>query len=232
MLEDCEFDRVLSEALADYYAETPDWQGILSLKYRWRFKRMLANPFEYVKHWQERPLLKLRRYTLTAMVLFAIAGGVLFGVPQLRVVATNLFTEWHEGYNSYHFAFYALKDEKLILPKIEITYIPEGYELDYFDINGAKTHAVWRYINTDGKILTIYADVNDANFKMYYDNEYHKQQRIALSNGRQAIFLVRDKENRRNSLLWTEFDDNIALSINGDLSAKELIKIANDILIK
>ena len=77
MLEDCEFDRVLSEALADYYAETPDWQGVLSLKYRWRFKRMLANPFEYVKHWQERPLLKLRRYTLTAMVLLAIAGGVL-----------------------------------------------------------------------------------------------------------------------------------------------------------
>lgn len=232
MLDDCEFDRVLSEALADYYAETPDWQGVLSLKYRWRFKRMLANPFEYVKHWQERPLLKLRRYTLTAMVLLAIAGGVLFGVPQLRVIATNLFTEWHEGYNSYHFAFYALKDEKLILPEIEIAYIPEGYELDYSDINGAKTHAVWKYINTDKEFLIIYADVNDVNSKMYYDNEYHEQQRIALNNGRQAIFLVRDNENRRNGLLWTECDGNIALRINGKLSAKELINIANNIIIK
>ena len=232
MLEDCEFDRVLSEALADYYAETPDWQGVLSLKYRWRFKRMLANPFEYVKHWQERPLLKLRRYTLTAMVLLAIAGGVLFGVPQLRVIATNLFTEWHEGYNSYHFGFYALKDEKLILPKIEITYIPEGYELDYSDINGAKTHAVWKYINNDGKILTIYADVNDVNFKIYHDNDYHKLQYTALNNGQQAILLKGRDEYYGNILIWTQCDDKIVLSVSGNLSAKELINIASNIIIK
>lgn len=150
----------------------------------------------------------------------------------MRVVATNLFIEWHEGYNSYYFAFYALKDEKLILPEIEIAHIPEGYELDYFDINGAKTHAVWKYINTDKEFLIIYADVNDVNSKMYYDNEYHEQQHIALNNGRQAIFLVRDKENRRNALLWTELDGNIALRINGKLSAKELINIANNIIIK
>lgn len=232
MLDDCEFDRVLSEALADYYAETPDWQGVLPFKYRWRFKRMLANPFEYVKHWQERPLLKLRRYTLTAVVLFAIAGGVLFGVPQLRVVATNLFIEWHEGYNSYHFAFYALKDEKLILPKIEITYIPEGYELDYFDINGTKTHAVWKYINTDGEILKIYADVNNLNFNIYHDNDYHKLQYAALNNGQQAFLLKGKDEHYGNILIWTMCDDKIVLNVGGNLSAQELTDIANNIIIK
>lgn len=232
MLEDCEFDRVLSEALADYYAETPDWQGVLSLKYRWRFKRMLANPFEYVKHWQERPLLKLRRYTLTAMVLLAIAGGVLFGVPQLRVIATNLFTEWHEGYNSYHFAFYALKDEKLILPEIEIAYIPEGYELDYSDINATKTHAVWDYVNADGEFLTIYADVNDVKFNIYHDNDYQEQQYTVLNNGQQAILLKGRDEYYGNILIWTQCDDKIVLSVSGNLSAKELINIASNIIIK
>lgn len=177
-------------------------------------------------------MLKLRRYTLTAMVLLAIAGGVLFGVPQLRVIATNLFTEWHEGYNSYHFGFYALKDEKLILPKIEITYIPEGYELDYSDINGAKTHAVWKYINNDGKILTIYADVNDVNFKIYHDNDYHKLQYTALNNGQQAFLLKGKDEYYGNILIWTKCDDKIVFRINGKLSAKELINIANNIIIK
>ena len=46
--DDCMREALLMAA-AQRFAETPDWQGENSPKYQRRFKRMLADPFEYVK---------------------------------------------------------------------------------------------------------------------------------------------------------------------------------------
>ena len=39
-------------------------------------------------------------------------------------------------------------------------------------------------------------------------------------------------EKRANSLIWTDFDDSVALIINGKVSEEELTEIANAIEIK
>ena len=67
---------------------------------------------------------------------------------------------------------------------------------------------------------------------MYHDNDYHKQQYTALNNGQQAFLLKGKDEYYGNILIWTECDDKIVFRINGKLSAKELINIANNIIIK
>lgn len=229
--DDCMREALLMAA-AQRFAETPDWQGENSPKYQRRFKRMLADPFEYVKRRQEKPGQKLRRYAAAAVVLLAFAGSSFFCIPQLRVIATNLFTEWYDGYNRYRFAYQLPQSEKIVLPEIEIAYIPEGYEFKEYFINEKGNHAVWEYVNADGEFLSVYLDINDESLNVLIDNEHHKQQYNLLNNGRQAILLIGDDASRRNSVLWTECDGEIALNVSGKFSATELMKIANNINVK
>ena len=202
MISDDEFESILRDALVDYVGETPDYPGELSPKYQRRFKRMLADPAGYVKRRQHRPW----RYAIAAVVVLAI-GAVAFCSPQMQKLEEN------------------------VLPEIEIGYVPEGYTLEYSKTNEAETRKVWQYENVGGNILKIYADINKNNLSRYIDNEYHDKQYTVLNNGKQVILLFGD-EKRANSLIWTDFDDSVALIINGKVSEEELTEIANAIEIK
>lgn len=226
MISDDEFESLLRDALVDYVGETPDYPGELSPKYQRRFKRMLADPAGYVKRRQHKPW----RYVIAAVVVLAI-GAVAFCSPQTRVIADNMFTGLHGGYNSYRFAVPLQKLEENVLPEIEIGYIPEGYTLEYSKTNEAETRKVWQYENVGGNILTVLVSLNDSNLNRYIDNEYHDKQYTVLNNGKQVILLFGD-EKRANSLIWTDFDDSVALIINGKVSEEELTEIANAIEIK
>lgn len=229
-----EFDNLIREALLlaaeKRLAETPDWQGELSPKYRRRFKRMLANPKQYAKRWQEKPWQKLRRYASAAAVLLAIGGSAFLCVPQLQIIASNLFSEKHEGYNSYNFIYRTTKED-LILSEIDIGYIPESYKLcdehNYFN----KTKS-WDYINENGDYLFIHSYVNESGFENYIDNEHHTQEYIMLTNGQQAILLKGENEYYGNILLWTNEQGNIALMVSGKIPPEELMKIAINITLK
>ncbi len=229
-----EFDNLIREVLLlaaeKRLAETPDWQGELSPKYRRRFKQMLANPKEYAKRRQETPWKKLRRYAAAAVLLLAMAGGSFFW-PQLQIIAGNLAISLFDGYNGYTFV-YRVAQNNSVLPEIEIGYIPEGYTLCEQNINEIKKHAVWYYVNNKGDFLSIGADINESGLGNYFDNEHHSQQYVTLANRQQALLLKGEDDSWQNILLWTTEKDDIVFMVSGKIPAKELMKIAENIILK
>ena len=226
MISDDEFESILRDALVDYVGETPDYPGELSPKYQRRFKRMLADPVGYVKRRQHRPW----HYVIAALVVLTV-GAVAFCAPQTRVIADNMFTGLHGGFNSYRFAFPLQKQGEIVLPEIEIGYVPEGYTLEYSNEDEAGTRTVWQYENSNEEVLTVSVSLNN-NSSVYNDSEYHAKKYIALNSGKQATLLLNADKNRRNIMFWTESNDKIALKILANLPEEELIKIANNIEFK
>ena len=91
-------------------------------------------------------------------------------VPQVRVWAVNILTDWHEEYMEYSFTYKGTKGE-VVLPKIEVTYVPQGYELVYDEIWLDLSRSI-EYNNAENVMLNIDVAVVMNDMSWYLNDEY------------------------------------------------------------
>lgn len=115
-------------------------------------------------------------------------------------------------------------DITLNTASIELGYIPDGYKTD--DIFEGETMRVYRYLSSDGeKWLTILFSTPGAG-RSYYDTENAEIDRITF-NGADAFTWQKDN---LTYLIWTQ--DNLECSVIGHISKDEIMKVAENIVIK
>lgn len=195
-----------------------------------KFKKMLADPFGYVKKWHRTLGQQIRHYALAAVLALAILTSTIFAIPQTRTIAIDLIRQWFEDHVTFS---YNNDINDFVLPEIEISYIPEGYELvENGGIEVPGSYIILEYKNQNNNILDIDIYVAGKNFTSSINSEFCDIEYVKLKNGIQAQLFKALDSNRLSDLIWTSKDGKLFFAINGKLSEEELIKIADGIILK
>ncbi len=213
-------------AAAKRYDKIPDTKPVLTKKYQRKFAKMLADPFAYAKK-NSRPVAQqIRHYALVAALILAILTGTIFAIPQTRTIAVDLIRQWFDdGSTAFYFKG---SGSSFVLPEFEINYIPRGYTLVYEDsIEGEMQ--VFSYENSKRQRISIDIFMAGSKFTESINTEHSKISYIELNGGIEAQLFEGESQEWSSNLVWTSNDGKIFYLINGHLSPKELIKIANSI---
>ena len=233
-MTDSEFDEILHDCLilasAKEFEAIPIVEPEFTRSEARQIEKMLADPWKFALRYREPWVHKLQRWALAAVLLLFLCGYTMLLVPQVRVWAVNILTDWHEEYVEYSFTYKGTKGE-LVLPEIEVTYVPQGYELEDYQ-NPFGFSANFDYVNADNQILAIYAVIASDNLNMYADNEHRINKDVVLDNALEDSFLEATENGWPNDLTWTSPDGKIIFSIVGHLPKEEMLKIANGIICK
>lgn len=150
------------------------------------------------------------------VLLFSIAH------PQYLVEAKDKIIEWYSNHVEIQFK----EDTGLLtIPKYEMGYVPEGYELveDAYYETGT---GLIVYSNNEMNIGLGY-ELSDSGTSM--NNEEVDFLTIEGNTG-DTIYYFRAKEEGRNSTMtWLTEDGNISLTIMGVLSKEEMLKIQENV---
>ncbi len=233
-MTDLEFDEILHDCLilasAKEFEAIPIVEPTFTRSEARQIEKMLADPWKFALRYREPWGHKLHRWALTAVLLLFLCGYTMLLVPQVRVWAVNILTDWHEEYVEYSFTYKGTKGE-LVLPEIEVTYVPQGYELVYDEIRLDLSRSI-EYDNSEKVMLFIDVTVVRDGIFWYLNDEYQKMQYIKLADGTEARLLAAVDDTHSSSLVWTDKEGTIAFSIVGHLPKEEMLKIANGIICK
>lgn len=233
-MTDLEFDEILQDCLilasAKEFEAIPIVEPEFTRSEARQIEKMLADPWKFALRYREPWVHKLQRWALAAVLLLFLCGYTMLLVPQVRVWAVNILTGWHEEYVEYSFTYKGTKGE-LVLPEIEVTYVPQGYELVYDEIWLDLSRSI-EYNNAENVMLNIDVAVVMNDMSWYLNDEYQKMQYIKLADGTKARLLAAVDDTHSSSLVWTNKEGKITFSIVGHLPKEEMLKIANGIICK
>ena len=160
------------------------------------------------------------RYVVAAaavvVLLFSIAH------PQYLVEAKDKIMEWYSNHVEIQF-----KEDtgRLTIPKYEMEYVPEGYELveDAYYEAGA---GLVVYMNND---LPLYLDYELSDSGVSMNNEGVEFLTIEGNTGDTIYYFQAVEEGRNSTMTWLSEDGNISLTIMGVLNKEEMLKIQENV---
>lgn len=165
---------------------------------------------------------KIRRGIVAAAAVFLL----LFTLsnPQYIADAADMAIQWF----SDHMSFQIKTDTKVNrIPKYEMRYIPDGYELvtDEYDESGGFA----AYVNqADAYVYFIYTIIDAG---MNADNENKELSVLKGDNGEVIYYLEAADEEDYSSITWVSQDETTKFHISGYMSKEELLAIQKEIRI-
>lgn len=176
------------------------------------------------KKWhRERRMKRIGKYCRRAACVLIIAAVGLavaaFSVDAWRVKFLNYVFDSEAPNMDYSFSDSAATYSD---DKIQLGYIPEGFELKESDITKNSTHLF--FVGGDEKWLGIDVYPEDSDGSVNIEAGVSEEVKINNMDG-----IYTSKENY-NALIW--HDGNLAFSVDGNILKEELLKIAENMQVK
>lgn len=184
------------------------------------------NMKHFIIRYKQKQNLKriLRNLRKTVAVFFVILGmlfSVLLGVKDIRAVCVKLIYKAYDRFVKYN--YYGKNKE--IIGKLELKYIPDGYELNDFLTDDTMQYIYYTNKTKDKINLLWYYE----NCESRIDNNNHDCYTTKV-NGKIAYFWKGKNMQLDNILIWENESGYFELS--STLKKDEMIKIAENIKIK
>lgn len=161
------------------------------------------------------------RCAVAAAAVMGIAFGGFLTQPEVYAAVENVVRNIFDSHDSYTYQGY--QTETVFDDTKKLGYIPDGYELRsvYYMGNAMlltyesenEEYIYFQYSFAEGSSITV-------------DNEEHDYKEINI-NGK-TYYYYNSSSNDFNSIIW--YNGNYAYSIDAQLSKKELVKIAENII--
>ncbi len=172
-------------------------------------------------HHRSRITGKRRRALILAAVLILVMGMAVVSSDGVKLNKSTVHMEENPEESTMiidsTMAVYDLED-------FQVGYVPEGYELEYDEIQGDFLREITHY-DKDGNYLVIHIIKTD-HYGSNIDNESAEREEV-LVNDKQA-YLFRD--DKKTILVWQMGD--CTLDISGKIPKEELISVAKHIFVK
>lgn len=224
------FDAILTEALKDrakaYLSTIPPEEELAK---RIQLSDDFIRKMDNLRKDYKRKIARKKRLTYAKKIaasILIIAGlgfGALMMSKPVRATVQNIIIQWLDKYTKFEFQ----SDSKEIeFKEFTLGYLPEGFEeTDYFS---AAAHVIIEYKDLIGNELIFEYSLSEG-LNIAFDNEYSTHNTIKL-NDLDAHLFESDDEDRINYLLW--ISEGHTFTIGSNLSAEEIIKIAENIVEK
>ena len=164
----------------------------------------------------------LRRVVSCILIVGTLGFVTMLALPPVRAAVIDAVVEFFDKYTSFDFGAY-IYGEAYKLGDYEFGYIPDGFELT--EQEETRLYAKFILTNTEvGTAITIkYAPSDSTTIQL--DSE-HSDYETVLVNGYTA-YLIQSETDRSFQLIYN--DGYNVITVSGDISKKEILKIAENI---
>ncbi len=166
-----------------------------------------------------------KRVAIFAVIIIFAISIVAFSVEAFRVKIFNFFIDVKKEYTTFKKDEVNLEDNntnpvkaRILIGSYLLDYIPEGFELVESSSNAMMTRA--KFSNNN---LTINLRIAPENLSISLDTEDTKNEKIDID-GKKCNYIERQNE---NYLLW--YDNDKVVTLSGNITKEELIKIVQEI---
>ena len=220
--------KYLSERMADIMLdEIPSEQELLkTISFSETFDKKMEKLFkqERKKEFSKKILLISKRVAVFGIIIIVALGIAAFSVQAIRIKILNFFVDIKEEYTSFR------KDEQnsdhdnnesdqsVLIGSYLFNYIPKGFELVESISTNLMTRA--KFSNND---LFINFRVSKETSNVSLDTENTRVEKIDIDE-KKCSYIERDND---NYILW--YDNNMVISLSGNISKDELIEIIKKI---
>lgn len=202
---------------------------ISSPRYKRAVSAMLANPLAW-EHKRAAPIWKKVTCRIAVVVLIISLGfsGLLAASPSVRAVFLQWITEWYETHIVYR---YSGADTVGVMPRYEITQLPEGYaEVESERIEWPnQVDIVYRNEKTGKTIYLNYVQMHQGSasgFEIINDSEIIP---VTVNGLDGQLFWGADWENEWNTVTWIDPDNGLQFSIDACLDKMDILHAAESV---
>ncbi len=161
----------------------------------------------------------LQRCAAVLLVLFSVSAAILASSVEARAAVKEFFSEW---FNKFIEIFYVEdKTENADIYLYDVSYIPEGFEAGEKE----ESDAVRRYTYNNGTQSITIEIAYTKNATVSADSTMNSYDEIWL--GSHSAYLLYDNETHKGAVVFG--DRSITVSVEGNLSREELIRVAKGI---
>lgn len=196
-----------------------------SPRYRRRRLRLMNDPFSYAKK-RTRPMWKKALQTAASILLVgALSLGTLMSVsPDVRAWVEQVVLQRLDTHNNFYFGTppEAGKETGDWRP----AWLPEGVRL----VKEVPLGRVKQLIYEEADGTRLYLDVYPAETgtALGMDNEHQDYSEITI-NGHSAYLMTANEEGYMSFLVWVDEENDLVFRITSELSAAEMIKMAESV---
>lgn len=232
-MNDQELDTLMRRVLLD--SLELDWTGEenpqpsfqASPRHRREVRHMLADPLAWAKK-RERPVWRrvAQRAAVVLLVLSLGLCGLMASSPTVRAAVIQWVTEWYGTHITFR---YTGEEMAGVMPRYEITALPEGYaevEDERIDWPG-QVDIPYRNAETGQTIYLNYIQMRQGGAT---DITPEDAEIIPVRvNGLDGLFFREpdwERENLRNTLTWMDPDNGLQFTIEASLDEQDILHMA------
>ncbi|MCM1544817.1 MAG: DUF4367 domain-containing protein [Ruminococcus sp.] len=222
------FDAVLQKAFCDYeraeLSSLPDIEILAEAypipKKEEKFFKRLAKEKMYGKSLKR---VYLERAAVVFVCLIMAFATALFSSPVVRAAVKDVIIEWFQMYTSFDFtAIKSKSNEQLNLKEVKIGYVPDGYELtDFYETS----QGIRYQYQADSKEMMVVSIFKNDGKKFFLSNDDLNYEKTEINSYDAWIAYRDDVPSGTVIIIYDEF----SVSVSGDFSKAELIKISENI---
>lgn len=221
---------LLDAAMAEYAAELADRRPEPeSPRLRRQMAAMLNDPDGWAKR-RRRPLwAKLARAAAMFLLVCVLSLGALMAVsPPLRAAVVNWAVEWYESHIVYRFSGAQPEDPLALLPKYELTAVPEGYAFDReMAVPGAYDIL---FVNDEGDLLWFGYQRMTQGSLLGIETENTIVSEITVNGCPGQLYHSLDPE-ECSAVVWVDAEENLFFSLSGYFNDLELLHMAESVVL-
>ena len=164
---------------------------------------------------------------VVVLCIISMFFALIMTSSEVRASVENVILKWYEKYTEFVFVKNDNDNSGLIAEKVkdvQLGYIPDGFELILNEELESKRLLYYVNIYDEDSILSVDIFVNDLE-SLSLDNEQVKYERLDSSYG--EMWLMYNDNKNYGSLIVV--GNKVSVLITGNLSKKEIIKIAENI---
>lgn len=199
-----------------------------SARHQRQVTAMLADPMRWARK-RARPVWeKAFQRVAVVLLVFSLSLGSLMAVsPTVRAAVVRWVTEWYEAHITYRYSGETNAGE---MPRYEITDLPEGYVEDKSQKIEWSNYVRVTYYNeeTDKTMFFDYVYMQQGSTWDYVTEDVESLP-VTVNGLEGQLFLVKDWEDKWNTITWIDPKSNLQFSVDANLSQSDILHIAESV---
>lgn len=218
---------IAAARVADHIADSvPDDDGCNHV-FSERFEH---NMQEFIDNWgakKKHPVV--RRILLIAAAILLAFGILMAGNSEVRAAVTGWFKELYCNFTVFRYHGYSEPEvpDSWELPKYELTWVPEEYELK--DRIEHTYFALDVYVNSEQEMLTLEYLYGDDGGAAFIDTQKAKMEKVLVGDTEAEFY--RQEGIASNTLVWQD-QEGFLFIVDGFEDLDTLIRIAENVQLK
>lgn len=204
---------------------------LYSMKYMEELREPVAFSERFERRMERLIFWQRRKYQIGTVVRYVLsAAAVLFIIlcltnPGYIAKAWDVLVKWHSTHLEVD-----MPDTEWTgpVPMYELTYVPEGFELEMEDCDEIFGGSFY-YFSCEDEEKVIFFDYSPSGGNHQYDNEHSEISVIQDGEGNEVLLIK--FEDGGHSMLWKS-KEGLTFSLTADVTEEEIFKIKDGIKVK